>query len=118
MIVNLKNKKRNFSTNSKIHSNIFSQAHGLMFTKPLKLNQSILIKFKKEKQEAIHMFFVFYPIDAVWLNQDYKIVHIERNIRPFTSLVDPKKKAIAILETQKEATINLRVGDKLIANNL
>jgi len=108
----LNNKKRNFKTNTKIHSTLLQQIKGLMFSKPLKNNQSILLKFNKEKNLPIHMLFVFFPIDAVWINKQNKIVKIIRNIKPF----NPKTKAISILETKKHATINLKVGDKLTPN--
>ena len=109
----LKNKKRKFSTISVICSNPLSQIKGLMFSPPLKQDQSILIKFKKERHIPIHMLFVFFPIDAIWLDPNNKIIHIERNIKPFTPLIDPKKKAIAVLETPKDATKNLKIGDRL-----
>ncbi len=113
----LSNKKRGFKTESRICSTPKSQARGLMFSKKLKPNKSILIKFTKEKNIPIHMFFVFFPIDAVWINKNNKIVHIERNIKPFRPLINPSKQAVAILETTKNATKDLRIGDKL-TNNL
>lgn len=113
----LSNKKRGFKTESRICSTPSSQARGLMFSKKLKPNTSILIKFSKEKNIPIHMLFVFFPIDAVWINKQQRIVHIERNIKPFKPFINPNKQAMAILETPKNATKNLRIGDKL-TNNL
>ncbi|MDP3916659.1 MAG: DUF192 domain-containing protein [Nanoarchaeota archaeon] len=117
MIVNIKNQKRKFSTDARIYSTVSSQIKGLMFTRKLKNNESILLKFKEEKNIPIHMFFVFYPIDAVWINKSGSIVHIARNIRPFTPLVNPRKRALAILETAKNITSNLKLGDKLHINS-
>ena len=113
MITNLKNKKRKFSTTSVICSNPLTQIKGLMFSIPLRKDQSIIIKFNRERYIPIHMLFVFFPIDAVWLDSNNKIIHIERNIKPFTPLINPKKKAVAVLETPKNITKNLKVGDKL-----
>jgi uncharacterized membrane protein (UPF0127 family) len=107
----IKNKK--FSTNARVHNNFFSQLKGLMFSKKLKPNQSILLKFKKEKIMPIHMFFVFQSIDAVWINSKNIIVHIERNIKPFTPLITPNLPATSILETSNNATKNLKLKDKL-----
>jgi hypothetical protein len=109
--------KRGFKTNTKIYSSFLGHFKGLMFTKPLKQNHSILLKFKKEKNQPIHMLFVFFPIDAVWIDSSNKIVHIQRNIKPFTLLVNPKKKAISILETRKNATKQLKTGDRLQTTN-
>ena len=118
MMLILKNKKRGFETSSIVCSSLFSQIKGLMFAPPLKKNHSILIKFKKERNIPIHMMFVFYPIDAVWLDKDYKIVHIARNIKPFISYINPKKQAVAVLETMSSHVNNLIIGDILTANTL
>ena len=113
----LTNKKRNFKTNAKVYSSFLGHIKGLMFSKQLKQNHSILLKFKKEKNQPIHMFFVFFPIDAVWINKSNKIVHIQRNIKPFNPLVNPQKRATAILETKNNATKQLKIGDKLQTTN-
>ncbi len=113
----LTNKERNFKTTTKLHTTLLKQIKGLMFSKPLKNNQSILLKFNQEKNLPIHMIFVFFSIDAVWINKNNKIVKIIRNIKPFTPNINPKTKAISILETKKHATLNLKVGDKLTLLN-
>ncbi len=118
MITHLENRKRNFKTTAVICSSLLTQIKGLMFTPPLKNHQSIIIKFKAERNIPIHMMFVFYPIDAVWLDKDLKIVHMARNIKPFFSYINPNKPAIAVLETRSNITRNLKIGDFLTANNL
>ena len=107
----IKNKK--FSTNARINNTFFSQFKGLMFSKKLKPNQSVLLKFNKEKIIPIHMFFVFQSIDAIWINSKNQIVHIERNIKPFTPLITSKFPATAILETSNNATKKLKIKDTL-----
>ena len=120
MMLEIKNRKRKFSTITEVRSSIFGQLKGLMFSLPLKKQSSLLLKFNKQKNIPIHMLFVFFPIDAVWINSRNNIVHIKRNIKPFTININPKTPSKAILETSKNATRNLKVGDKLIftSNNL
>ncbi len=105
-------KNNKFSTNAKVYKNLLT-LKGLMFSKKLKTNTSILLKFKKERIIPIHMLFVFQSIDAVWINSKGSVVYIKRNIKPFTPNIKPAAPAIAILETQKNATKALKIGDRL-----
>ena len=52
---------------------------------------------KKEKREIIDMFFVFYPIDLIFLNKDKKVVELKNNLKPF-AIYNPKNNAKYILE--------------------
>jgi hypothetical protein len=65
-----------------------SKCMGLMFSK----KKTIVLEFKKEKIIPLHMLFVFFPIDVLFLDKNRKIVEIKRNFRPFTSYT-PKNKA-------------------------
>ena len=42
------------------------------------------MKLDKEKRISLHMFFVFYAIDVLLLNEKKEIVEIKRNFKPFT----------------------------------
>ena len=68
---------------------------GLMFTR--KADRVLVFRFENEKKVALHMFFVFYPIDVVYLNSDKKIVELKPYLRPF-SVYFPKNKARYVLE--------------------
>ncbi|HLD40431.1 MAG TPA: DUF192 domain-containing protein [Candidatus Nanoarchaeia archaeon] len=57
-----------------------SQARGLMF----RSKQNLIMKFPQEKKISLHMFFVFYPIDVLLLNQKKEIVEIKKNFKPFS----------------------------------
>ena len=46
------------------------------------------------------MFFVFYPIDVLFLDKNKIVVEIKENFKPFT-FYNPKKKSKYILELQK-----------------
>jgi len=72
-----------------------SKLLGLMFT--LKADRALVFRFDKEKKVALHMFFVFYPIDVVYLNSDKKIVELKPYLRPF-SVYFPKNKARYVME--------------------
>lgn len=97
----IKNETKN-TTVAKDYSfckNIFSQAKGLMFSlKP----KNLIFEFKKEKLTPLHMWFVFYPIDVIYLNSEKVVTELKTNFKPFT-FFNPKKKAKYIIELDKGA---------------
>ena len=78
----------------------FQQLRGLIFKK-IK-NDGLLFIFDKERKIDLHMFFVFYTIDIVYLNKNKKVTEIKRNIKPFTPRIkSPKAKYILELKSAK-----------------
>lgn len=65
-----------------ICSGIFSKAKGLMFSSRQK--KALVFPFGSERIISLHMLFVFYPIDVLFLNKNGKIVEIKKNFKPFT----------------------------------
>lgn len=59
---------------------LLSQAKGLMFSRP----KALVMFFPSERIVSLHMFFVFYPIDVLFLNSAQCVVEIKKNFRPFT----------------------------------
>jgi len=90
--------------NIKIIKSPLKQAIGLMFSK----QKNIIFEFKKEKKELIHMFFVFYPIDLVFLNKNKKVVELKQNLKPFKTYKS-KNKAKYILELRKNTIKNNKI---------
>ncbi len=80
----------------KICKTFFSKGIGLMFSK----KKTIVLEFKKEKIIPLHMLFVFYPIDVLFLNKNKEIVEIKTNLKPF-AFYTPKNKAKYIVEMPK-----------------
>lgn len=98
--------------------NIFGIATGLMFHKRLK-DTAMVFSLKKEKFASLHMFFVFFPIDVVYLNAENQVVEIKINLMPF-SIYKPKNKAKYIIEMpagiiEKSKT---EIGDKIYSHPL
>jgi len=94
MQVKIKNKVLNL----KKCESVFSKLRGLMFRFKLKEDGLIFI-FDKEKEVDLHMFFVFFPIDVICLDENKKIVKIIKNVKPFTFLIKcPKSKYIIELK--------------------
>lgn len=90
----------------------FSNLKGLMFSKKLTKDQGIILVAAKQSKlySAIHMFFVFFSIYAIFLDKEYKIVDIKKACS-FAPLIIPEKPSKYVLEiaTKKD----LKIGDKL-----
>jgi len=72
------------------------KARGLMFSP----KKSLLFIFEKERRISLHMFFVFFPIDVIFLDRDKKIVDLKENFLPFTFYTS-KNKAKYVIEARK-----------------
>ncbi len=85
-----------------IADTFLKKAIGLSFRKKLDKNKGMLFVFKKDQVISIWMFGVQIPLDIVWINDNNKVVHIEKNVQPCRGLICPvvfsKKSARYVLE--------------------
>ena len=58
------------------------RARGLMFQDALPFDQGMLLAFDSQNKQSIWMLNMQFSIDALWINGDGKVVHIEKNIPP------------------------------------
>lgn len=68
-------------------SSALSKMIGLMFQK----KKTIVLDLTLEQEVYLHMFFVFYPIDMVFLDKNKKVIGIKSNVKPFTPLIKSPK---------------------------
>ena len=68
-----------------------------MFSKPLQDNCLVFV-FSKPKKVVLHMVFVFFPIDILFLDTNKKVVEVMENVKPFTPHILPKRNAKYIVE--------------------
>ena len=72
-----------------------SQTIGLMFSR--KRNDfALLFDFREEREIGLHMFFVFFPIDVLFLDRKRKVVDLKQNFEPWTAYYSPKKSRYVI----------------------
>jgi uncharacterized protein len=79
-------------------------ANGLMFAKKPK---SLIFYLKNEQRLIIHMFFVFFPIDLIFLNKNKKVIELKENIKPFHIYIT-KKKLWYLIEVKKNTISNTK----------
>ena len=65
-----------------VRRSIFGHFFGMMFS--YVGNDGLLFIFDKEKYVGLHMFFVFYNIDIVYIDKDLNVIKILKNVKPFT----------------------------------
>jgi uncharacterized membrane protein (UPF0127 family) len=86
---------------------ILSKARGMMFRKTPK---SMIFAFRKEKIVPLHMMFVFFPIDVLFIDKDKRIVEIKRDFRPF-GYYSPEREAQYVVEMAAGMADGCDVGD-------
>ncbi len=96
----------------RLHNTFLSRLRGLMFALRLKMGEGIVLSFPSEQQIDLHMLFVFFPLDVVWINESGRIVQIERDVQPFVWHVRGTR-AQSVLEVRAGAARGLQVGDLL-----
>jgi len=77
-------------------NNIFRKGFGLMFHKKI-YDEAHIFLFKEKKKIALTMWFVFFPIDVLYLDEKKRIVEIVENFLPFTNYY-PKKESMFVVE--------------------
>ena len=75
----------------------WQRATGLMFKKKL-VDEAYVFAFDSDVKIPIHMLFVFFRIDVLWVNSDHEIVDLRRNVLPFTPSVFHKGRAKYLIE--------------------
>ncbi|MBS3106702.1 DUF192 domain-containing protein [Candidatus Woesearchaeota archaeon] len=87
-------------------SSLLSKFRGLMFSR----KRNLLFEFSKPQRVSLHMLFVFFPIWAVYLDEEKKVQYVQK-LLPFLSTFAPEGKAKYVLELVGRSRI--RVGDVL-----
>lgn len=111
----------NKTTGAKIASKVkmantpWQRMKGLMFEKKELFDYALVFSLPKESimQASIHMIFVFFPIDIVFLDKNKKVVEIANNIKPFTPNYAPKKPAKFLIELQAGKASGVKNGNFL-----
>ena len=105
-------KNRNIAGDAVLCDDIFSKFIGLMFSK--KRETALVFRFDRETIIALHMLFVFYPIDVLFLDKKKNVVDKKENFLPFT-FYKSRKKAMYAVELPNGAIgkTKTEIGDKI-----
>ena len=87
---------------------------GLQFRRNLKSGEALILVKDKDSiaKTSIHMFFVFFPIAAIWINSKGKVTsaQLAKPWRPYYASPEP---ATYVLETSPDFLDKVAIGDNL-----
>lgn len=113
MIKNL-TRKTTITTHKEFLANPWARARGLMFRRA-KANVGYVFLFDKPTYAAIHMLFVFSPIDVLWLDRDGRVIDMALHVKPWTLHTAPNGYATFMIELAagSVALSRTQVGDEI-----
>ncbi|WP_254764340.1 DUF192 domain-containing protein [Natrinema marinum] len=97
------------ATNVDLADSLVSQARGLMFRRSIPDDYALAFRFDSAAVRDLHMLFVCFPIDAVWV-VDGVVERVER-LRPWRSFA--RARADLIVELPAGAAADVEPGDRL-----
>jgi uncharacterized membrane protein (UPF0127 family) len=100
------------ATQERILTTTREQARGLMFTK--KKEFCLIFHFQNTKKISFHMWFVWYPIDIIFLDNDRRIIEMKERFLPFHTYT-PKQPIKSAIELPKGSIQKgaIKIGDIL-----
>lgn len=106
-------RKRVLVKEHRIYGSVWLKALGLMF-RLRHPGYGVLFPFSRPQRVSIHMLFVFFPLDILWLDGRKRVVAL-RTLRPFT-FASPEAMASSVLELPAGtiATSRTRKGDRIL----
>jgi len=87
---------------------------GLMLRRRFPRGSALLFKLSRPGRYGVHMFFVMFPIDLLYLNENFVVVDVCRNLKPWRTH-RPKVRASYIVELPAGTVSRARVklGQKI-----
>ena len=88
-----------------------TRMRGLLGRRELPTGEGILLK----PASSVHMAFMRFPIDAVFLDRELRVVKIAADLRPWRIASARHAKSVLELPAGEAARRGLSVGDRLVA---
>jgi len=97
----------------------FKRWRGLMLRRRLDEEEGLLFTFRHENrsESAIHMFFVGFPIAAVWLDQNGVVVDAKL-AKPWRPYYAPARPARYLIEAPPSLLERVTIGERLTFDGL
>jgi uncharacterized membrane protein (UPF0127 family) len=95
-------------------SNTWERTKGLMFENEKNFNYALVFSFPVESRIAtsLHMLFVFFPIDVLFLNKN-KVIVDKATLTPFMPNYTPRKAAKYVIEMPMGKAKGFKIGQKV-----
>lgn len=114
MLIN-KSSGRKVSGKVKFANGFFGKLRGLMFESRENFDYALVFELGRESRAgaSIHMLFVFFPIDVVYLDAGKRVVDVVRRLKPFALNYTPKKAAKYFVELPTGKAAGIKEGDEI-----
>ncbi|NLK87886.1 MAG: DUF192 domain-containing protein [Clostridiaceae bacterium] len=110
MIIKNATRKTILANKCELAASFFSRLKGLQFRRELPKGTGLLIT----PCDSIHMFFMRFPIDAIFIDSNNRIVYIEHNIKPWRiSRVVKDARSVLELPSGTALSTGSEIGDIL-----
>ena len=92
----------------------WQRVRGLMFEDAKKFDYALVFEFPRESKlgASLHMIFVFFPIDVLFLDKNKKVVD-KVPLFPFNPNYTPKKPAKFVVELPHGKAAKVKEGDRI-----
>lgn len=108
-VINHEN-KRIIASNIEVAGSFFPRLRGLLGRKTLSAGEGMLLW----PCNAIHCLGMRFPLDAIFLDQQYRVTSIKENLTPYSLASDRQASGVLELRAGESRKHGLRVGDQLI----
>ncbi|TQD26707.1 DUF192 domain-containing protein [Methanolobus vulcani] len=114
----LKSNGKEVATDVDFACSMLKQIKGLMFTKRIPDNYALVFVMKKSQRVSLHMLFVNYPIDAIFLNDEKRVIKTS-SLKAWIGTCSCQEKVKYIIETShgKSEKLRIKPGDTLKFEN-
>jgi uncharacterized membrane protein (UPF0127 family) len=91
---------------------------GLMFRRKFLAGDALLFRLSRPKRYGIHMFFVRFPIDLLYLDSKFTVVELRSRLKPWRTYRSKAKASYLVeLPAGTISRTRAKVGDKLVLEN-
>lgn len=94
-----------------VADSLLSRARGMMFRRSFPEGEALVFEFRSERRVGIHMLFVAFPLDVVFLDEDGVVVSV-RTLRPWIGYAS--ERAATAVELPAGAAEGVEEGDRLV----
>lgn len=99
--------------NVEVADSFWSRFRGLMFRRSFENGEALLFPFSNPRKFGVHTFFVFFPIDLVYLDREMEVLEIKKELSSW-STYKPDVEAYFLVELPggKVRKVKVEVGDE------
>ena len=99
----------NLVSRARVASSMWSRFWGLMVRRSLPSHEGLLI----DPCNSVHTFFMRFPIDVLFLDEDNRVLKIATELRPFRVAVGRGARRVLEIAAGRAASVGVRAGDKV-----